>query len=941
MRTFRTSMAACIAAGLYLGAAYAAARQTGTQLDSPPLMVEIAEWDIGRPADDTIIRSRPVWIDMSQLTEFEPGANQVLFLNLFDDVAAAAIVERIEVRSPQSFTLFGRLEDQPRSSFILVTEQEVIVANIRSPQDGTYQIRYLGNGVHVVHEIDQSAYPACGVTDEHEVEPQGDPTGDGGPCDDDGATIDVLVVYTPAARSAAGGAAAMTALINLAVAETNAAFRDSQIAPRVRLVNQSEINYAESGDFQTDLNRLTDPDDGHMDDAHCLRETYAADAVSLFVANTQWCGMAWVMTQPSPGFEAWAFNVVSTSCATGYYSFGHELGHNMGCAHDRGNAGVGGAYDYSYGHRFWGASGSQWRTIMAYSPGTRIQHFSNPDVDFDGRPTGVPDNRNDSADNALTIDNTAYTVANFRVSVEQAGNTLRASAASDGTEANDASSFPAVSADGRFVAFRSPATNLVANDTNNELDIFVHDRQTGQTTRMSVDSAGNQGSGASFAAALAGDGRYVAFASDSALVAGDTNGKQDVYIRDRDPDQNGTYDEGNGITVRVSVSSSGAQGLNNSSSPSFAGDERYLVFWSAAHNLVPNDNNGRNDIFVRDRDPDENGIYDEGNGTTVRVNLGASRAEANQHSFAGKLSADARHVAFASYANNLVTNDSNNRADVFVRDRDPDGNGIFDEGNGVTTRVSIDSAGNQSNDDSGMNGDVSISADGRFVAFTSYAANLVADDTNDSPDVFVRDRDPDGNGVYDEGNGVTWRVSVDSNGRQGNPGRYPYWGSGGPRLTPDGKYVAFASHADNLVADDTNNAEDIFLHDLQSGETTRISTGCDGQADNASSSPAVSADARVIAFHSAARNLIANDTNRTGDIYVRDRGDCSLAGEVGDMNCDGRINAFDIEPFLLALFDPNAYQALYPDCDMMNADTNFDGAIDAFDIEPFLELLFP
>jgi hypothetical protein len=137
--------------------------------------------------------------------------------------------------------------------------------------------------------------------------------------------------------------------------------------------------------------------------------------VSLFSNDQAYCGMGYLMTSLSAGFESSAFTVVNHECATGYYSFAHELGHNMGCHHDRDNATTG-LYPYSYGWRFTGVSGSLYRTIMAYAPGTRVQRFSNPDVTYDGVPTGVPIGFANQSHNAATINNSAYTVANFRQS---------------------------------------------------------------------------------------------------------------------------------------------------------------------------------------------------------------------------------------------------------------------------------------------------------------------------------------------------------------------------------------------------------------------------------------------------------------------------------------------------------------------------------------------
>ena len=235
--------------------------------------------------------------------------------------------------------------------------------------------------------------------------------------EDDGSIIDLMVVYTPAARIAEGGTPAIEALINLAVEETNIAFANSQIAPRLRLVHTAEVNYTESGNMGTDLSRFRGKTDGYMDDVHAWRDAYAADQISLIESTGNYCGIAYLMSNVGSYFESAAFAVVHRSCATGYYSFGHERGHNLGSHHDRANAGSSPAYAYSYGLQ---EPNGPFRTVLSYNNCgcTRIQHYSNPDVLYGGLPTGIDHDISpeSSADNARSIDNVAYTVANFRFS---------------------------------------------------------------------------------------------------------------------------------------------------------------------------------------------------------------------------------------------------------------------------------------------------------------------------------------------------------------------------------------------------------------------------------------------------------------------------------------------------------------------------------------------
>jgi Tol biopolymer transport system component len=293
-------------------------------------------------------------------------------------------------------------------------------------------------------------------------------------------------------------------------------------------------------------------------------------------------------------------------------------------------------------------------------------------------------------------------------------------------------------------------------------------------------------------------------------------------------------------TERVSVDSAGNQANKGSPAGSaISAHGRYVAFWSYADNLVPGDTNGRDDVFVHDRKT----------GITTRVSVDSAGNQGNGGSFDPAISADGRYVAFASEANNPVPDSPIVDSDIFVHDRKT----------GITTMVSVDSAGNQAS--YGGNYDPAISAHGRYVAFTSYADNLVPADTNGGSDAFVHDRKT----------GITTRVSVDSAGNQADNGRI-YDLSYGPAISADGRYVAFNSHADNLVPADTNGGSDVFVHDRKSGITTRVSVDSTGaQAGYHSFSPAISADGHSVTFYSRATNLVADDTNNQPDIFVHDR----------------------------------------------------------------------
>jgi Tol biopolymer transport system component len=407
------------------------------------------------------------------------------------------------------------------------------------------------------------------------------------------------------------------------------------------------------------------------------------------------------------------------------------------------------------------------------------------------------------------------------------GTTELVSKSSDGVHGNGHSYNKEITPDGRYLVFASDATNLVPNDTNAKTDIFVHDRATGTTERVSVASDGTQADDWSYAASISADGRYVAFQSyANNLVAGEQTYFSQVYVHDRI----------NGITERVSVATDGTLGNASSSSVSINADGRYVAFTSSANNLVPGDTNGYYaDIFVHDRL----------NGVTERISVASDGSEANHRSGLPAISADGQTVAFISDASNLVPGDTNNVLDIFVHTRT----------SGVTERVSVGSDSTQAN---GWSGGPSISSNGQFVTFTSGASNLVNGDTNNFNDVFIHDRST----------ATTERVSVQTGGGQLNDDSY----SGS--VSADGRYVAFLSYANSL---DTGTVDwwysDIFVHDRVTDTTELISLSSDGvQANDDSNAPTISDDGRFVAFDSYAAELVPDDNGLyRNDVFVRDR----------------------------------------------------------------------
>jgi Tol biopolymer transport system component len=348
------------------------------------------------------------------------------------------------------------------------------------------------------------------------------------------------------------------------------------------------------------------------------------------------------------------------------------------------------------------------------------------------------------------------------------------SKAPDGTAGNRPSQNsgfpPGISDDGRFIAFSSGATNLVPDDTNGLEDVFVYDRQQGTTQLISqgIDGPSN---GVSSLPKISGDGRYVVFQSNATnLVADPGNAVSDIYL----------FDRTTGATVRLSVAADGSPANGQSITPNISADGRVVAFASRATNLVDQPTTGTfEQVFAREWQT----------GHTELVSLSSGGAPGNATSFLPALSGDGSQVAFKSEAFNLVPNDTNGVPDVFVRDRT----------NGTTQRVSVDSFGNQSN---GLSGGPGISSDGRFVAFPSFASNLVPEDSSGQGNVYVYDRSPSG-----RSQGLIARVTVGLDGAQPNDGvsDFPVTISG------DGRWIGFASAASNLVPNDFNNELDAFL----------------------------------------------------------------------------------------------------------------------------------
>ena len=389
----------------------------------------------------------------------------------------------------------------------------------------------------------------------------------------------------------------------------------------------------------------------------------------------------------------------------------------------------------------------------------------------------------------------------------------------------------AMSADDRYVAFSSAATNLVSLDTNTALDAFVRDRENGTTSRISVNAVGQGGNAASAtplnrgrAITISADGNRIVFHSDATnLIALDLNRSSDIFLFDRAVSK---------LQV-VSTSSSGVIGNSASYVPFINSNGDAVAFESVATNLIVVDRNSSSDIFLRNLTAN----------TTQCISVNTAGAVGNSGSYAPALNADGTIVVFESDASDLVASDTNAARDVFLR-------------NSITSKTELISVGVNGAAADGASSSAVVSADGSIVAFKSSATNLVSADTNGVADVFVRDRN----------SGVTTRVSVSAAGTQGNLES----GIGQISISQDGRYVAFTSSASNLVSGDTNALSDVFVYDREINEVVRASeTITEGALNGGSGDASVGVDGLTISFASSANNLVDDDADGTSDVFYR------------------------------------------------------------------------
>lgn len=412
----------------------------------------------------------------------------------------------------------------------------------------------------------------------------------------------------------------------------------------------------------------------------------------------------------------------------------------------------------------------------------------------------------------------AAAISALTLSTPALADTVRVSVTSAGGQLSKDSQAFGISGNGRYVSFTADSPELGCS--NSEDQAFIYDSETGNVTLISESTSGGVSNDYSFASRLSYDGLHAVFASSSTdLISGFSSSVRNIYVRDIEA----------GTTTVVSVNGSGTAGNANSGGADISGDGNIVAFDSFASNLATSDTNASRDVFVKNMT----------SGDLTLISRTTS-SEGNGNSNNPSISADGRVVAFISSATNLVASDTNSTEDAFVYNFETD----------TLERVSISTAGVEAN---GKTWDVDISANGRYVVFSSSATNLVSGDTEGQRDVFIRDLKND----------TTTRVSTTSAGAGFAGGSYA------PSVSADGRFVAF----DNGSASEREvpgSGKDIYLKDMETGDVSQIDIGLNDTSYNDSYGAHVDYTAKKIAYSSAITNLVASDTNAKIDAFLTD-----------------------------------------------------------------------
>jgi Tol biopolymer transport system component len=405
-----------------------------------------------------------------------------------------------------------------------------------------------------------------------------------------------------------------------------------------------------------------------------------------------------------------------------------------------------------------------------------------------------------------------------------------------------ASTEPSLSGNNQWVVFTSDATNLVAADTNASSDVFVRNQATGAITRVSLDLDGSEASADSFSASISNDGRYVAFLSDHELVPEDENGSTDAYVRDRDVDADGVFDEPGAGSTTTRVSSENGLEVENAVTGVRLNGAGTWVAVVTDFGFVAADQNESDDVYVREIVGDE---------TMRRISRGSTNDGGGGDLVT--ISDNGRYVGFRTFSFDVAPG---NVSGYYVRDRDADNDGVFDE-SGTAQKVTVMSNPVPNANVARFVSYAGMSADGRFVSFTGNGTDLVAGAVNNS--LYLRDRDTDTDGVMDEDGAVSLEIISKSTGGFIASGQRPMF-------SPNSRYVLFESAFPGLVPADESGI-DVLVRDRTLNTTMRMTVRPSGLGSNGSATAGGIDDAGAVVFASTGTNLTSDDTSSMSDIF--------------------------------------------------------------------------